>query len=269
VGKEDLEFLKECFGVSAKCGAKASALFGLIHTLVLASSGYSAEESHTILNVDADGILFPVQTATSHAVFAERSDLDGFRGALILSDSMEAALVCGNGEWAYGVLHHATSKLMELQQPDRVQNFSSEKWRFTFSEVHVLFKVSLRGVSLLERERKYSEALHYLQILLGIENIPSDITNEVRLRYAIDCEHIGCKEEALKIYEEALERSSVRDAMRLKAEKGYSRLAISPRRWRPLQFPEIQVAREVKIKVPKVKRVAGFWRRTTRKAASP
>ena len=74
-----------------------------------------------------------------------------------------------------------------------------------------------------------------------------NVRGEILERKAIDLEHLGCKEEALQLYETLL-RGQIAGPLRLACERAAIRLAKPPRRWKPPQFPALREAPEATLK---------------------
>ncbi|KAK3274710.1 hypothetical protein CYMTET_17120, partial [Cymbomonas tetramitiformis] len=118
----------------------------------------------------------------------------------------------------------------------------------------LLYRAVLRGVGLLEREREYENALHYLGILVGLDAaavsaIPNTAVSEAHFRYCSDLEHLGCKEEALTAATKVLATvSALTQPVRLALERACIRLSVPPRRWRKPVFRELREAPQLVVK---------------------
>ena len=87
------------------------------------------------------------------------------------------------------------------------------------------------AASLLERERRYAEAVELLQLLLG-GNACVARRGMWWLRLSINLEHLGQADAALETAEAALADPFVRHGDRLALQRRVLRLGKPPRRWR-------------------------------------
>ncbi|KAG2484067.1 hypothetical protein HYH03_017087 [Edaphochlamys debaryana] len=100
-----------------------------------------------------------------------------------------------------------------------------------FSAGWVYASMATVGVSLLERQRRYAEALGLLRALLRGRCCPGR-RGEWWGRLSVDLQHLGREEEALVVAEAALSDPWVRHGDRLALQRRVLRLGRPPRRWR-------------------------------------
>ncbi|TXG69321.1 hypothetical protein EZV62_004256 [Acer yangbiense] len=106
-----------------------------------------------------------------------------------------------------------------------------------FSASWVFSKVVLLGISLLERERRYKDAVNLLKWLL-ISFIFDGRRGYWTLRLSIDLEHLSCPNESLSVAEEGLLDPWVRAGSRMALQRRVLRVGKPPRRWKTSCFSE-------------------------------
>ncbi|KAJ7008681.1 Fanconi-associated nuclease 1-like [Populus alba x Populus x berolinensis] len=104
-----------------------------------------------------------------------------------------------------------------------------------FSASWVYSKVVFLGVSFLERERRYKDAINLLKRLLFIFTCDGRRGNWT-LRLSIDLEHMGCPNESLLVAEDGLLDPWVRAGSRMALQRRALRLGKPPRRWKVPSF---------------------------------
>ncbi|KXZ52525.1 hypothetical protein GPECTOR_9g569 [Gonium pectorale] len=115
------------------------------------------------------------------------------------------------------------------------------------------------GVSLLERQRRYPEAVALLRSLLRGRCCPGR-RGEWWTRMSLDLQHLGREEEALQVAEAALTDPWVRHGDRLSLQRRVLRLGRPPRRWRRPAWAEAALAepREVVVSATMLRGATGF-----------
>ena len=100
------------------------------------------------------------------------------------------------------------------------------------------------GIGLLERDRQYPLALHYLAVLLNAHPLSRQAVwrGPCRLRQVRDLLHTGSETAALTACEEALQDPRVVGEHRLELQRLCARLSVPPRRWRTPAFPPLRQA---------------------------
>ena len=215
-------------------------------------------------------------TAPLQSVQLLRQNFEDLSAAVQCSNALEWAVLHGDSEQAYQAMHEAATAL--LSATDSNTNFylgsaasgaspraaapgcgergtsglvvlaqllasKAKEWRV---------RVVICAVHLLERDQRWDDALHYLEILLGssgqqeqqqrqdtisVEMPPTHTRaaahqrGAVWVRYGIDLEHQNRYEQALKTYEQALVDPAVCGEWRVACARAYKRLWKPPRRW--------------------------------------
>ncbi|KAL6976266.1 Fanconi-associated nuclease 1 [Sarracenia purpurea var. burkii] len=106
-----------------------------------------------------------------------------------------------------------------------------------FSASWIYSKVVLLGVSFLEHERRYYDAIDLLKQLL-IKFISDGRRGYWTLRLSIDLEHVGCLNESLLVAEDGLLDPWIRAGSRIALQRRVLRLGKPPRRWKIPSFSE-------------------------------
>ncbi|KAI5431577.1 Fanconi-associated nuclease 1, variant 4 [Lathyrus oleraceus] len=115
-----------------------------------------------------------------------------------------------------------------------------------FTASWVYSKVVTLGISFLEQERRYSDAIDLLKLLQNV------FTCDVKrgywaLRLSVDLEHLGYIDESLQVAENGLLDPWVRAGSRMALQRRVLRLGKPPRRWKVPSF-----SKSVLRKIPEV-----------------
>ena len=203
-------------------------------------------------------------TAPLSSLQVLRQNFEDLSAAVQCSNSLEWAVLHGDSDQAYQAMHEAATALLSATDSNgtssgaaaqgcsesgtsgllvlaRLLASKAKEWRV---------RVVLCAVHLLERDQRWDDALHYLEILLGItcpqeqrqdtvlvESPPTHTRaaahqrGAVWVRYGIDLEHRNRYEQALKAYEQALADPAVCGEWRVACARAYTRLWKPPRRW--------------------------------------
>ncbi|KAK5839541.1 fanconi-associated nuclease 1 homolog isoform X1 [Gossypium arboreum] len=172
-------------------------------------------------------------------IFSNESDLLAYEEAIEVAQVIDQSLDENNFELVLRCIMIADSrisccpeKLIDSTSPDLMAIFRS-----CFSASWVYSKVILLGISFLECERRYKDAIHLLRRLLDC------FTCDARrgywtVRLSVDLEHIGCPNESLSVAEAGLLDPWVRAGSRMALQRRVLRLAKPPRRWKTPSFSE-------------------------------
>jgi len=119
----------------------------------------------------------------------------------------------------------------------------------------LLSAVMGRGISLLERERKHGQAVHYLRIVLeGSKKIRWSLRGYFYGRLVLDLGHCNRPGDALEACEIALADTCVDGEDRLFLQGKCLALAVPPRRWKKPVFPLLRSAPVVRLEMSVVQR---------------
>eukprot|EP00850_Spirogloea_muscicola_P009276 SM000052S17668 [mRNA] locus=s52:48375:53421:+ [translate_table: standard] len=188
----------------------------------------------------------------SGPIFLSRSALLDYEKALELAQAMDEAMDAGDEVMGLTLLQEALASLsrMPVQYHDLDSNDSqSGNWQFRsrFTASYVLTAIGTLGISLLEKQHRYDEAVRALQSLLAGWWCTDRGYWFVRL--AVDLGHLGRKEESLRVAEAGVDDPWVRGGDRVALQRRVVRLSRPPRRWRPPHYaaavtkacPEIRI----------------------------
>jgi Fanconi-associated nuclease 1 len=116
-------------------------------------------------------------------------------------------------------------------------SITTPSWQQCFCASWVHVTIARQGISLLEKHKRYADAIELIQVLLGRPEQPSK-RGDWWNRFAIDLEHMGKVETSLEIAETALADKWVRVGHRLSLQRRVLRLGRPPRRWKKPAFAE-------------------------------
>ncbi|KAM7253151.1 hypothetical protein ACFE04_008730 [Oxalis oulophora] len=193
------------------------------------------QDLSTFLLVDLGIVKYPSYACvTTEKVFRDQSDLLAYEEAIEVAQIIDHSLDENNTDLVLRCIAKADSHIdsSSLARTEVIATFLS-----CFSSSWVYSKVVLLGISFLERERRYNDAINLLKRLL------SCFTCDRRrgywtLRLSIDLEHIGYPNESLSVAEEALLDTWVRAGSRVALQRRVLRLSKPPRRWKTPSFSE-------------------------------
>nr|XP_023925161.1 fanconi-associated nuclease 1 homolog isoform X3 [Quercus suber] len=157
--------------------------------------------------------------------------------AIEVAQIMDEALDGNNVELVLRCIKRADSRIssssmktMESTTSELVATFYS-----SFSASWVYSKVVLLGVSFLERERRYNDAINLLKRLLNCFTCDGR-RGYWTLRLSINLEHTGYPNESLTVAEDGLQDPWVRAGSRMALQRRILRLGKPPRRWKTPSF---------------------------------
>ncbi|KDP37893.1 hypothetical protein JCGZ_05775 [Jatropha curcas] len=201
----------------------------------------------SFLLVDLGVVKYPSYSCIiSEQIFSTRSNLLAYEEAIEVAQIMDESLEQNDNELVLTCIRIADSR-MSNHTVKATQSMSSESaaiFLSYFSASWVYSKVVLLGISFLESERRYKDAVKLLEELLAC--FPCDGRRGYwTLRLSIDLEHMGCCNESLSVAEHGLLDQWVRAGSRMALQKRVLRLGKPPRRWRLPSFSD-SVRRKVK-----------------------
>jgi Fanconi-associated nuclease 1 len=151
--------------------------------------------------------------------------------ALGVAQAMDMALEINDLTKAMGFLERARIHLQMDQARNSSHNGTAPSFLSHFSAAQVYSTVCTLGVSILEREHKYTEAVELLKELLCIR-YKSGRRGYWTVRLSTDLDHLGRKEESLQVAEAGVNDCCIRGGDRLALQRRVVRLSKPPRRWR-------------------------------------
>lgn len=188
-------------------------------------------------------------------VFSNRKELEDFQQGLKAEEDLEIAQEAGNNALIEDIVCKSCLlvgfKFKKLK--DNIENacpaslphnFSVEKENNEVPNIFQCFRagwmhvrVAHHGIGLLERAKRYLDAIDLIQILLGRSEYPSK-RGDWWNRFSIDLEHLGKIQSSLEIAETGLADEWVRGGARLSLQRRVLRLGRPPRRWKKPPFAD-------------------------------
>ncbi|KAE9452872.1 hypothetical protein C3L33_15227, partial [Rhododendron williamsianum] len=198
------------------------------------------QDLSAFLLVDLGIIKYPnYNCIISKQIFSSRNDFLAYEEAIEVAQVMDQSLDENSTEFVLRCIGVSDSRISNSSH-EETRSLTSESpaaFLSCFSAVWVYSKVVLLGVSFLERERRYKDAIILLKQLL--KHFTSDRRRGYwTLRLSIDLEHVGCLNESLSVAEDGLLDPSVRAGSRMALQRRVLRLGKPPRRWKTPSFSE-------------------------------
>ncbi|KAK9991346.1 hypothetical protein SO802_026331 [Lithocarpus litseifolius] len=192
----------------------------------------------TFLLVDLGIVKYPTYDCIiSEQIFPGQDDLLAYEEAIEVAQLMDEALDGNAVELVLRCIKISDSRIssssmktMESTTSELVATFYS-----SFSASWVYSKVVLLGVSFLERERRYNDAINLLKRLLNCFTCDGR-RGYWTLRLSINLEHTGYPNESLTVAEDGLQDPWVRAGSRMALQRRILRLGKPPRRWKTPSF---------------------------------
>ncbi|KAH9680763.1 Fanconi-associated nuclease 1-like [Citrus sinensis] len=198
------------------------------------------QDLSAFLLVDLGIVKYPTYNCIiAEQIFSGLCDLLAYEEAIELAQIMDQSLDENNIELVLRCIMIAESR-MSSSSCKAVQSITSElanTFHSCFSASWVYSKVVLLGISFLEREQRFNDAINLLRRLLSCFTCDSR-RGYWTLRLSIDLEHMGCPSESLSVAEGGLLDSWVRAGSRVALQRRVLRLGKPPRRWKIPSFSE-------------------------------
>ncbi|GAA0154469.1 hypothetical protein LIER_12441 [Lithospermum erythrorhizon] len=191
------------------------------------------QDLSAFLLVDLGVIKYPTYNCLfTNQIFSTREEMISYEEAIEVAQVMDESLDQNNTELVLRCIEISDSSIAESSPSHATPTFESR-----FSAHYVYSKVVLLGISFLEHERRYREAITLLRKLLSF--FPSDGRRGYwTLRLSLDLEHVGCPNESLQVAEDALLDPWVRSGSRMALQRRVLRLSKPPRRWKTPTFSQ-------------------------------
>ncbi|KAF5465193.1 hypothetical protein F2P56_015220 [Juglans regia] len=196
------------------------------------------QDLSTFLLVDLGIVKYPTYNCIiSEQIFSGRDDLLAYEEAIEVAQLMDQALDGNNAEVLLRLIKIADSRISSssMKAINSSTSESAPKFLLYFSALWVYSKVVSLGVSFLEREHRYNDAINLLKRLLSCFTFDGR-RGYWTLRLSINLEHIGYLNESLAVAEDGLQDPWVRAGSRMALQKRILRLGKPPRRWKTPSF---------------------------------
>ncbi|KAF3613406.1 Fanconi-associated nuclease 1 -like protein, partial [Capsicum annuum] len=197
------------------------------------------QDLSAFLLVDLGIVKYPSYNCIfTDQIFPDRSSLLSYEEAIEVAQVIDEFLDENNNELVSRCIEISAGHVSSSVEEDNSSHsgpmaaflsFFSAKW------VHS--KVILLGVSFLEHERRYKDAIDLLKLLLV--KFKSDRRRGYwTLRLSIDLEHVGCIDDSLEVAEKGLLDPWVRSGSIVALQRRVLRLGKPPRRWKTPSFSD-------------------------------
>lgn len=239
-GETRVPSLFTLFSNLAGCCVQISHLAGLLLWRVQRLFFLTGEQDlSTFLLVDMGLKKYPDYSChRTQCIFSSRADLLLYEEALEIAQIVDMALDANDMPKVAKSIEISSTYLTNLQKDKKLQSDFLEPHSMflsRFSAPWVYTKILTLGVSVLERERRYEEAIELLKGLLSRSYCPGQ-RGYWTLRLSIDLEHMGHLEESLLAAEKGIDDAWVRAGDRMALQRRILRLGKPPRRWKKPAF---------------------------------
>ncbi|KAM1132567.1 hypothetical protein ACFX13_047870 [Malus domestica] len=221
-------------GVCVRISSKAEALIWRAERLFFLNG---EQDLSAFLLVDLGIVKYPTYKCTvSQQIFSGRDGLLAYEEAIEVAQIIDQALDGSNNGIVLKCIKIADAR-MSSEVTQFLTSESMAPFLSCFSAPHVYSKVVLLGISFLEREHRYSDAIYLLKRLLKCFTCDGR-RGYWTLRLSIDLEQMGYLNESLSVAENGLLDQWVRAGSRVALQRRVLRLGKPPRRWKTPSFAE-------------------------------
>ncbi|XP_013600869.1 PREDICTED: fanconi-associated nuclease 1 homolog isoform X2 [Brassica oleracea var. oleracea] len=216
-------------GLCAKISSTAESLIWRVERLFFLNG---EQDLSSFVLLDLGIIKYPTyKCIDSDQIFSDRAKLLAYEEAIEVAQLMDESL---DSEDSGTVL-----KCIMIAETRISSSSSSESALFNcFTAPWVYSKMVLLGVSFLENQKRYNQAVYLLRRLLSCFNCDGR-RGYWTVRLSTDLEHMGRPNESLSVAEQGLLDPWVRAGSRIALQRRVLRLAKPPRRWKTPTFPNL------------------------------
>ncbi|GLJ08447.1 hypothetical protein SUGI_0088930 [Cryptomeria japonica] len=238
--------LYNLFAEVAGCCIKISDLAGFILWRVQRLFFLNGEQDlSAFLLVDMGLKKYPDYSCNQNqCIFSNRADLLSYEQALAVAQIMDMALDANDMPKVTKCIGISSTYLDKQKMDKNLQTGFHSIFLAHFSAAWVHTKILTLGVSVLEHERRYEEAVELLKSLLSRNCCPGQ-RGYWTLRLSVDLEHMGQIEESLAVAEKGIGDTWVRAGDQMALQRCILRLGKPPRRWKKPSFAKA-VGRKIK-----------------------
>ncbi|BBM97433.1 fanconi-associated nuclease 1 [Marchantia polymorpha subsp. ruderalis] len=223
-----MESVAEITGPCIRVSEQAEFLLWRLQRLFFLDKG---RDLSSFLVVDMGLVKYPqYKCLKSRHVFPSHEALVAYEQALEVAQGMDMSLELNDTEKALEFLRRARNEMSVCQVVESAVD-KTPSFLARFSASYVYRNVITVGVSILERERRYKEAVEVLKELLR-SKVRSGRWGYWTLRLSVNLDHLGCKEESLKVAESGVNEPWIRGGDRVALQRRVVRLGKPPRRWK-------------------------------------
>ncbi|XP_022949023.1 fanconi-associated nuclease 1 homolog [Cucurbita moschata] len=218
-------------GICVRISSKAELLIWRAERLFFLNG---EQDLSAFLLVDMGIVKYPTYSCIiSDQIFLDRNDLHAYEEAIEVAQLIDEALDEKDNKMVLRCVSVANSRV----KPNQCTTSESVPFFSFFTASWIYSKVLSLGVSFLERENRYNDAVLLLKRLLSC-NTPDGRRGYWTLRLSIDLEHLGYPSESLSVAENGLLDPWVRAGSRMALQRRILRLGKPPRRWKTPSFAE-------------------------------
>ncbi|KAG4399572.1 hypothetical protein AAZX31_08G254100 [Glycine max] len=216
-----------------RISSKAESLMWRIERLFFLNG---EQDLSSFLLVDMGKIVYPAYNCIiSEPIFSNRNNLLSYEEAIEVAQIMDEALDANKTDVVLRCIKIAESCVSTDFPIQCSTSESVSSIRRVFTASWVYSKVVTVGISFLERERRYIDAINLLKWLLNV------FTCDVKrgywtLRLSVDLEYLGCTNESLQIAENGLLDPWIRAGSRMALQRRVLHLGKQPRHWNVPSF---------------------------------
>ncbi|XP_013719935.2 fanconi-associated nuclease 1 homolog isoform X1 [Brassica napus] len=216
-------------GLCAKISSTAESLIWRVERLFFLNG---EQDLSSFVLLDLGIIKYPTyKCIDSDQIFSDRAKLLAYEEAIEVAQLMDESL---DSEDSGTVL-----KCIMIAETRISSSSSSESALFNcFTAPWVYSKMVLLGVSFLENQKRYNQAVYLLRRLLSCFNCDGR-RGYWTVRLSTDLENMGRPNESLSVAEQGLLDPWVRAGSRIALQRRILRLAKPPRRWKTPTFPNL------------------------------
>ncbi|WZZ07975.1 hypothetical protein YC2023_093896 [Brassica napus] len=224
-------------GLCAKISSTSESLIWRVERLFFLNG---EQDLSSFVLLDLGIIKYPIyKCIDSEQIFSDRTKLLAYEEAIEVAQLMDESLDCEDSGTVLKCIMIAETRISSSS--------SSESALFNcFTAPWVYSKMVLLGVSFLENQKRYNQAVYLLRRLLSCFSCDGR-RGYWTVRLSTDLEHMGRPNESLSVAEQGLLDPWVRAGSRIALQRRILRLAKPPRRWKTPTFPNL-----VDNKIPEV-----------------
>ncbi|XP_018447768.1 fanconi-associated nuclease 1 homolog [Raphanus sativus] len=218
-------------GLCAKISSTAETLIWRVERLFFLNG---EQDLSSFVLLDLGIIKYPTyKCIDSEQIFSDRTKLLAYEEAIEVAQLMDESLDSEDSGTVLNCIRIAETRITSSSsEPALLAAFNC------FTAPWVYSKMVLLGVSFLENQKRYNQAVHLLRRLLSSFSCDGR-RGYWTVRLSTDLEHMGRPNESLSVAEQGLLDPWVRAGSRIALQRRILRLAKPPRRWKTPTFPNL------------------------------
>ncbi|KAI3853640.1 hypothetical protein MKW98_025157 [Papaver atlanticum] len=222
-------------GNCIRVSSTAESLFWRVQRLFFLNG---EQDLNAFLMVDLGLVKYPAYTCIVHnQIFPSRADLLAYEEALEVAQIMDESLEEDDHVKVKSCMEISDARISSSREAPQSSTPPTMTFHSSFSDSYIYSKVVTLGISYLERERRYEDAIRLLKGLLD-RMVCGGRRGYWTLRLSVDLEHLGRLNESLSVAEEGLLDPWVRAGSKMALQRRILRLGKPPRRWKTPNFSD-------------------------------